>query len=122
MFTSLATLILGLFKLSLLSPSIPFTPSLSLSLPLSLSHFLATPRWDAMHNGMRFMQAPLAYPRERDVKMNGGDSNLPLLIYCDQAGFPPFPLDYRWSTHYREKERQPENLVLAPWVEERYKK
>ncbi|KAI3982781.1 hypothetical protein MKX01_010264 [Papaver californicum] len=37
--------------------------------------------WDAVLQGIRYIQAPLAYPRERKRRVNGGEDWLPFCIY-----------------------------------------
>ncbi|XP_022955128.1 uncharacterized protein LOC111457188 isoform X2 [Cucurbita moschata] len=39
--------------------------------------------WDHTLDGIRYVQAPLAYPRERKRRMNGGEDWLPFCIYCN---------------------------------------
>jgi hypothetical protein len=80
--------------------------------------------WDAVVDGIRFVQAPLGYPAER--KRGMVKTMEPLCVYDDSPqpssapGFVPYPLPFRWSTHYRNNARDPNNLELAPWVAKRY--
>lgn len=75
--------------------------------------------WDAVLDGIRYIQAPLAYPRERNRRMNGGENWLPFCIYCDgeftNALSPCF-----WSDYYSANPRSPHITQLAPWVEKFY--
>ncbi|XBH67480.1 hypothetical protein VPH35_095857 [Triticum aestivum] len=43
--------------------------------------------WDYAGDNIRYVQAPLAYPRERKRRINGGQGWLPFFVYCD--GFNP---------------------------------
>ncbi|XP_044455704.1 uncharacterized protein [Triticum aestivum] len=43
--------------------------------------------WDYAVDNIRYVQAPLAYPRERKRRINGGQGWLPFFVYCD--GFNP---------------------------------
>lgn len=63
----------------------------------------------------RYVQAPLAYPRERKRRMNGGEDWLPFCIYYDGHLGERLSPCY-WSDYYSFNERQPENTKLAPWV------
>ncbi|XP_058097785.1 uncharacterized protein LOC131242868 isoform X2 [Magnolia sinica] len=71
--------------------------------------------WDAMLDGIRYVQAPLAYPRERKRRMNGGGDWLPFCIYNDGRLGDRLSPCY-WSDYYSNNKREPENMVLAPWV------
>ncbi|XP_040383862.1 acyl-carrier-protein phosphodiesterase PptH-like [Oryza brachyantha] len=70
--------------------------------------------WDSVVDEIRYVQAPLAYPRERKRRMNGGDGWLPFCIYRD--GFNPEIYPALWSDYYNKNRREPENTQLAPWV------
>jgi hypothetical protein len=61
----------------------------------------------------RYVQAPLAYPRERKRRMNG-EGWLPFCVYRD--GFNPEIYPALWSDYYNKNKREPENTQLAPWV------
>lgn len=63
----------------------------------------------------RYVQAPLAYPRERKRRMNGGEDWLPFCIYYDGHLEERLSPCY-WSDYYSYNKRQPENTKLAPWV------
>ncbi|XXG60451.1 hypothetical protein AAC387_Pa04g2359 [Persea americana] len=71
--------------------------------------------WDAVLDGIRYVQAPLAYPRERKRRMNGGEDWLPFCIYYDGHLEERLSPCY-WSDYYSYNKRQPENTKLAPWV------
>ncbi|KAM3273364.1 hypothetical protein ACQJBY_042945 [Aegilops geniculata] len=43
--------------------------------------------WDYAVGNIRYVQAPVAYPRERKRRINGGQGWLPFFVYCD--GFNP---------------------------------
>ncbi|KAK1257097.1 hypothetical protein QJS04_geneDACA019240 [Acorus gramineus] len=74
--------------------------------------------WDAMLDGIRYVQAPLAYPRERKRRMNGGEDWLPFCIYF--GGFTDKLSPCYWSDYYSKNKREPQNTVLAPWVAKFY--
>ncbi|KAJ7299645.1 hypothetical protein O6H91_Y187300 [Diphasiastrum complanatum] len=78
--------------------------------------------WDATLNGVRYIQAPLAYPKERQRRMNGGEDWLPLCIYDSEFGLIDGPLPCYWSDYYRSHKRKPENIELSPWVANLYRK
>lgn len=71
--------------------------------------------WDAVLDGIRYIQAPLAYPRERKRRMNGGEDWLPFCIYYDGHLGDMLSPCY-WSDYYSKNKREPENVELAPWV------
>ncbi|KAF8036022.1 hypothetical protein BT93_C1903 [Corymbia citriodora subsp. variegata] len=71
--------------------------------------------WDAVLDGIRYVQAPLAYPRERKRRMNGGENWLPFCIYSDGEFAERLSPCY-WSDYYSVNPRQPRNTELAPWV------
>lgn len=78
--------------------------------------------WDATLNGIRYFQAPLAYPNERQRRINGGEDWLPFCIYnSDLGGLVEGPLPFYWSEYYRNNKRDPGNNQLAPWVSQFYK-
>lgn len=77
--------------------------------------------WDAVLDGIRYVQAPLAYPRERKRRMNGGEAWLPFCIYKDENFDGKLPPCY-WSDYYASNPRTPDNTDLAPWVSRYYKK
>ncbi|CAD5176286.1 unnamed protein product [Musa acuminata subsp. malaccensis] len=62
----------------------------------------------------RYVQSPLAYPRERKRRMNGGEDWLPFCIY--DKGFTDRLSPSYWSDYYSKIQRDPENTDLAPWV------
>ncbi|CAL9165723.1 unnamed protein product [Musa hybrid cultivar] len=70
--------------------------------------------WDAVLDGVRYVQSPLAYPRERKRRMNGGEDWLPFCIY--DKGFTDRLSPSYWSDYYSKIKRDPENTDLAPWV------
>ncbi|XP_044465451.1 uncharacterized protein LOC123195706 isoform X3 [Mangifera indica] len=76
--------------------------------------------WDAVLDGIRYVQAPLAYPRERNRRMNGGESWLPFCIYSDGKYADKLSPCY-WSDYYAANARAPHNTRLAPWVARFYK-
>lgn len=63
----------------------------------------------------RYVQAPLAYPRERKRRMNGGEAWLPFCIYSDGNLTDRLSPCY-WSDYYAANPRAPHNTELAPWV------
>ncbi|XP_031252600.1 uncharacterized protein LOC116110535 isoform X1 [Pistacia vera] len=76
--------------------------------------------WDAVLDGIRYVQAPLAYPRERNRRMNGGENWLPFRIYSDGKYADRLSPCY-WSDYYASNPRAPHNTQLAPWVAKFYK-
>ncbi|KAL3512964.1 hypothetical protein ACH5RR_025681 [Cinchona calisaya] len=71
--------------------------------------------WDALLDGIRYVQAPLAYPRERKRRMNGGEDWLPFCIY--HAGtFAERLSPCYWCDYYAKNPRTPDFTQLAPWV------
>ncbi|XP_011086924.1 uncharacterized protein LOC105168516 isoform X2 [Sesamum indicum] len=77
--------------------------------------------WDAILNGIRYVQAPLAYPRERKRRMNGGEYWLPFCIYSS-GNFAERVSPCYWSDYYSVNPRTPEVTQLAPWVSRFYTK
>ncbi|KAF3438422.1 hypothetical protein FNV43_RR21184 [Rhamnella rubrinervis] len=71
--------------------------------------------WDAVIDGIRYVQAPLAYPRERKRRMNGGENWLPFCIYSDGKLSDRVSPCY-WSDYYSANPRTPHDTRLAPWV------
>ena len=67
----------------------------------------------------RYIQAPLAYPRERKRRMNS-EGWLPFCVYRD--GFNPEIYPALWSDYYNKNKREPENTQLAPWVARHFSK
>ncbi|KAI9087875.1 hypothetical protein K1719_030205 [Acacia pycnantha] len=76
--------------------------------------------WDAVIDGIRYVQAPLAYPRERKRRMNGGENWLPFCIYADKRFTDRLNPCY-WSDYYSANPRTPHNTELAPWVARFYR-
>ncbi|EYU34188.1 hypothetical protein ABFS82_03G030600 [Erythranthe guttata] len=76
--------------------------------------------WDAIIDGIRYVQAPLAYPRERRRRMNGGENWLPFCIYY--GNFEGRLSPCYWSDYYSVNPRTPDNTQLAPWVARFYTK
>ncbi|XP_066381017.1 uncharacterized protein [Miscanthus floridulus] len=75
--------------------------------------------WDSVVDEIRYVQAPLAYPRERKRRMNG-EGWLPFCVYRD--GFNPEIYPALWSDYYNKNKREPENTQLAPWVASHFAK
>ncbi|XP_022994628.1 uncharacterized protein LOC111490283 [Cucurbita maxima] len=75
--------------------------------------------WDQTIDGIRYVQAPLAYPRERKRRMNGGEDWLPFCIYCNGRFAHKLTPCY-WSDYYAANARSPNNTQLAPWVSKFY--
>ncbi|CAA6655707.1 unnamed protein product [Spirodela intermedia] len=75
--------------------------------------------WDAEVDGIRYVQAPLSYPRERRRRMNGGTDWLPFCIY--HGGLTDRLTPCWWSDYYSSNKRDPDNVDLAPWVAKFYK-
>ena len=84
---------------------------------------------DTTLDGVRYVQAALAYPEERESRMGTlrigslaeKDALAPLLLY-DAAGEGAWAPRYaaRWSQYYDVTPREPHNQTLPPWVEKRY--
>ncbi|XP_057772659.1 uncharacterized protein LOC130992147 isoform X2 [Salvia miltiorrhiza] len=77
--------------------------------------------WDAVLEGIRYIQAPLAYPRERKRRMNGGEDWLPFCIYSN-GNFSEKLSPCYWSDYYSVNPRTPNITELAPWVARFYSK
>ncbi|KAJ8750191.1 hypothetical protein K2173_014106 [Erythroxylum novogranatense] len=77
--------------------------------------------WDAVLDGIRYIQAPLAYPRERKRRMNGGGNWLPFCVYSGGKLADRLSPCY-WSDYYASNPRVPHNTELAPWVARFYKR
>ncbi|GKV21542.1 hypothetical protein SLEP1_g31512 [Rubroshorea leprosula] len=77
--------------------------------------------WDAVLDGIRYVQAPLAYPRERKRRMNGGEAWLPFCIYKDGKLADRLSPCW-WSDYYAANPRSPDKTDLAPWVARFYGK
>lgn len=71
---------------------------------ITFSHFLP-----------RYIQAPLAYPRERKRRMNGGEAWLPFCVYSGGKFADRLSPCY-WSDYYAAHPRAPHVTELAPWV------
>jgi len=87
--------------------------------------------WDATLDGVRYLQAPLAYPEERAGRLGTvatgdafphGDPPTPLLVYDAVAqAFPP-TYDAGWSNFYRLYPRKPQmSHLVAPYVATNFK-
>ncbi|KAK9705657.1 hypothetical protein RND81_07G074100 [Saponaria officinalis] len=76
--------------------------------------------WDARIDGIRYVQAPLAYPRECKRRMNGGEDWLPFCLHSD--GKFTDRQHFYWSDYYSVNSREPDNLHPAPWVAKFYKR
>ncbi|KAJ4713720.1 Ser/Thr protein phosphatase family protein, expressed [Melia azedarach] len=77
--------------------------------------------WDAVLDGIRYVQAPLAYPRERKRRMNGGENWLPFCVYSD-GKFSAKLYPCYWSDYYAANPRSPDITDPAPWVARFYKR
>ena len=81
--------------------------------------------WDMTLDGIRYIQAALSYPRERDMRPGslaiGGFPEDLLQIYDSEQG-PSECISARWSDHYMEIGRDPDNRALLPWVIARWEK
>lgn len=73
------------------------------------------------HGKYRYVQAPLAYPRERKRRMNGGENWLPFCIYSN-GRFANKVTPCYWSDYYAANPRSPHITQLAPWVAKFYKR
>ncbi|KAJ6735399.1 hypothetical protein OIU79_002456 [Salix purpurea] len=77
--------------------------------------------WDSVLDGIRYIQAPLAYPRERKRRMNGGETWLPFCVYSGGKFADRLSPCY-WSDYYAAHARAPHVTELAPWVARFYKR
>jgi hypothetical protein len=82
--------------------------------------------WDATLDGVRYLQAPLAYPEERKIRLGTvaigsgfphGERPAPLLVYdALLSTYPP-----GWSNFYARYPRRPDLChLLAPRAGKRY--
>ena len=89
--------------------------------------------WDAtLDDGVRYLQAPLAYPDERAGRLGTiatgetfphGEPPTPLLVYDAVARAFPMRYDAGWSNFYAKYPRRPElSHLVAPYVASRYKR
>ena len=78
-------------------------------------------------DGIRYLQAALSYPNERQSRMStiaiGDIHAAPVLVY-DSAGEGQFAARYscRWSEYYAAHPRQPHCADIPPWVSKRYRR
>ncbi|CAJ1368180.1 unnamed protein product [Effrenium voratum] len=83
--------------------------------------------WDAEHDGVRYIQAALGYPHERQMRwpsMANADfgESTPLLVWSSEGGFAP-KARCRWSAFYEHHGRHPEKVFqLASYAARGYKK
>ena len=85
--------------------------------------------WDATLDGTRYLQACLAYPSERTVRLTTVASGpcpheaTALLVYDSaKAAFPP-PYECGWSNFYKANERRPDVTHVVPdYVARAYKR
>ncbi|GAB4813272.1 hypothetical protein N2152v2_000318 [Parachlorella kessleri] len=73
--------------------------------------------WDAVLDGVRYVQWPLGYPHEQGRRRDGGAGWLPIEIYntAEGGGLTPQRSCY-WSNYYASVSRDPAVTQLAPWV------
>jgi Calcineurin-like phosphoesterase len=80
-----------------------------------------------LDDGVRYIQAALAYPHERQSRMStlqiGEIHAQPVLIY-DSAGAGSWAPPYRcrWSDYYSAHPRQPHSAEIPSWVSKRYRR
>lgn len=88
--------------------------------------------WDMVLDGVRYIQAAVGYPRERNnvnsplgigLSTKEPAPKEPLLIF-DSTGDGRFQneLSAKWSDFYKTHPREPCNLKLASWVRPHYQK
>lgn len=83
--------------------------------------------WDAVHDGVRFVQAALAYPEERMARwhsLSNGEFGRegPLLVWSSASGFEP-KRSCRWSGYYEHHAREPERVFeLASYAARAFRK
>lgn len=83
--------------------------------------------WDAVLDGVRYLSAPLAMPRERSRRLGSiatghfpqdepGHSVEPLLVWDSSLPGKGLPAPYpaAWSGYYREQPRRPELVTVLP--------
>eukprot|EP00884_Botryococcus_braunii_P009223 jgi/Botrbrau1/18301/Bobra.0179s0030.1 len=72
--------------------------------------------WDTNIQGVRYLQWPLAYPRERRrQEAEFGENFKPFLLYDTEKGLSPRQSTY-WGDLYETVGRDPSNTQPAPWV------
>ncbi|XVF53710.1 hypothetical protein PTKIN_Ptkin05aG0120700 [Pterospermum kingtungense] len=74
-------------------------------------HMFTEDNYGGRGNSCRYVQAPLAYPRERR-RMNGGETWLPYCIYSDGDFCARISPCY-WSDYYAANPRTPANTTCA---------
>ena len=76
--------------------------------------------WDATLDGVRYIQAALGTPAERDRRMRslqiGKIQRAPLRVYDGDRGRFCAQRHAAWSDYYRSHPRTPEQVTPAPWV------
>ncbi|CAE7696106.1 unnamed protein product [Symbiodinium sp. CCMP2456] len=84
--------------------------------------------WDAVHDGVRYVQAALGYPHEREMRWPSlanaafGEAHQPLLLWSSDGGFAP-KTRCRWSGFYEHHGRDPERVwELASYTARNYRK
>jgi len=83
--------------------------------------------WDAVHDGVRYVQAALAYPEERKGRwhsLSNGEFGRdgPLLLWSSASGFEP-KRTCRWSGYYEHHLREPEKVFeLATYAAKVFRK
>lgn len=82
--------------------------------------------YDMCLDGVRYIQASLAYPHERQNRMSTlqiGDIHAqPVLIYDSGTGAFAPKYRCRWSEYYEAHPRQPHSAEIPPWVSKRYRR
>ncbi|KAL3153387.1 hypothetical protein ABBQ38_011726 [Trebouxia sp. C0009 RCD-2024] len=70
--------------------------------------------WDCSIDGVRYLQRPLAYPKER--RKHGAETKwAPALVYDTKSGLASQRHAY-WSDYYLTHSREVDDVLPAPWV------
>mmetsp|Transcript_28384 Transcript_28384/g.57229 ORF Transcript_28384/g.57229 Transcript_28384/m.57229 type:complete len:253 (-) Transcript_28384:55-813(-) len=86
--------------------------------------------WDATHDGVRYIQAPLSYPEERAGRLGTVATGefpqtsppAPLLVYDARDRTYPPTYDAGWSNFYARYPRLPHmSHIIAPYVASNFK-
>eukprot|EP00241_Pyramimonas_parkeae_P006265 CAMPEP_0114259434 /NCGR_PEP_ID=MMETSP0058-20121206/19892_1 /TAXON_ID=36894 /ORGANISM="Pyramimonas parkeae, CCMP726" /LENGTH=394 /DNA_ID=CAMNT_0001374483 /DNA_START=1251 /DNA_END=2435 /DNA_ORIENTATION=- len=81
--------------------------------------------WDQTLDGIRYIQAALAYPRERKARklsltIGTAPEELQCIYNSSDGGHFADQLSAQWSDFYQTNKRDPLNMELASWVRPQY--